>query len=419
MFNKIASTFISKILTAIASLATVVIISQYMGAEVKGQTSLIVFGITLILLISNIVGGAALVYLVPRHNLFQLVFVSNIWSMIICIPAWFVFSWLRIAPEPLIKHIILLSLLDSFVATNLSVLIAKQKLLLSNIVSLLLALISCLFLVYVVQDPEKRNIIQFVYSLYITKIICLALSVIPFVGDILKINFKGVSAVIHELFNRGLTNQAGHIMKFMSVRLCYFLISRINGDAPLGVFSNGVSLAEALLLVTNSFAMVQYSAIANSNDKTFAQELTLRLTRISTLLCIAGAIVLAVLPANFYVWLFGNEFAGVKTIIVILLPGIALYNIGLITGHYFSGIGKYQVNTWGNLAGLLVAVLMSLFYLNNYSIIVAGIISTATYFITSLIILVWFMKDSGYKIQHFTPQFSDFKWIKNNYLGKM
>src|SRR6185369_83105 len=107
MFNKITSTLIAKILTAFLSLATVVLISQYLGAEGKGQASMIVFGTTLILLVSNIVGGAALVYLVPRYNLFQLVFVSSLWSIIISAPAWILFSVFHICPEPFIKHVIL------------------------------------------------------------------------------------------------------------------------------------------------------------------------------------------------------------------------------------------------------------------------------------------------------------------------
>ncbi len=209
-----------------------------------------------------------------------------------------------------------------------------------------------------------------------------------------------------------MVNQAGHILQFMSFRVSYYLLASYSGAAILGVYSNGISLIESLLLISNSFAAVLYPKIANSTNIKFAQTLTLQMTKLSIIICIMALIPLLLLPSEFWVWLFGSEFKDVKQVILLLSPGIVFYNITLIIGHYFSGTGKYKVNTYSNLIGLLITVLLSILVIPSYGIVVAGIISSISYLGIALFIIIYFTREAEIKIQQLLPTVSDFIWLK-------
>src|SRR5579872_4768844 len=122
MFKKIASTFSTKVITSVINLLIVIIISRNMGADGKGQASLIITSIAMVMMLCNIMGGATLVYLVPRYNFFQLFALSYLWTLLICSLAFAIVKWMMAGNALFIllqlysKDIFILSLLNSFLS---------------------------------------------------------------------------------------------------------------------------------------------------------------------------------------------------------------------------------------------------------------------------------------------------------------
>ena len=77
MSKRIFFTFFIKGIIAVTNLLIVILLSRYTGAAGKGEATLIITSIAMILLFNNVVGGSSLVYFVPRHNIFQLLFLRN------------------------------------------------------------------------------------------------------------------------------------------------------------------------------------------------------------------------------------------------------------------------------------------------------------------------------------------------------
>jgi O-antigen/teichoic acid export membrane protein len=417
VFKKIASTFVVKILTSAVNLVLVILLSQYLGASGKGESSLLITGITMVVLFCNMIGGASLVFLVPRFNTFQLVLISNLWSLLICIISWFILQATDILPAYLITHVILLSFINSLLGTNLSVLLGKERIYGNNIVILLQSIVNLVVFVALLGISDTHDVSVYVKSLYAAMLFAFLVSSTLIIPALSKATESGYRKITMQMIRYGFVNQAGHITKFISVRLSFFLLNYLNNKAGLGVFSNGISLTESVLLITNSIATVQYATIANTNDKEKSQQLTLRLCKISTILCIAAMLPIVLLPSSFYVWLFGPEFAGIQTIVCLLAPGIVFYNIALIIGHYFSGTGKYGVSTSGNIAGLIVTLILSIALFSNYTLANASIITTVSYFVTTLLLLVVFMKETSIPLSQFVPSVSDIRWTREYFLS--
>ena len=156
MLKKIASTFIIKIAIAIINLAIVIILSRFIGASGKGEASLIVTTIAMILLFCNMIGGSSLVYFVPRYNTFLLFLISNLWSVFICILSYFIFKSVSLIPEAFVVPIIILSLINSFLATNLTILLGKEKIMSSTIISLLQTVVNFIILCNEVRKFQNK-----------------------------------------------------------------------------------------------------------------------------------------------------------------------------------------------------------------------------------------------------------------------
>jgi O-antigen/teichoic acid export membrane protein len=411
MFKKIAFTFFIKIIIAVINLAVVVILSRYIGAAGKGEASLILTTIAMILLFCNIVGGSSLVYFVPRYNILRLFLLSNGWSVIVCVISYLLFMIFPIINPNVILSVILLSLINSFLATNLTIILGKEMISTYNLISLLQAVLNILVLIFMIEGMNERNIGSYILSLYAAMGLCLAISFVYIYPIIRQDKTPAEKNLAGELFKYGLYSQAGHIMKFASFRCTYYMLAGFAGEVMLGIFSNGVSLIESVLLISNSIATFLYPKVSNSESIKNSQALTLQLTRLSNLLCCIAILVLILLPSAFFVWLFGEEFRDVHQVIILLAPGILFYNIALVIGHYFSGTGQFKVNTYANLSGLITTVICLMIWYPNFGIFEISIISSISYIATAAFIIVYFIKQSGMKSVGMIPGTGDIKWM--------
>lgn len=413
MFKKIAFTFGIKLTIAILNLAIVIILSRYLGAAGKGEASLIVTSIAMILLFCNMIGGSSLVYFAPRYNLAQLFLFSNGWSVIVCTLSYPIFFAFDLVSAEAITPVILLSLINSFLSTNLTLLLGKERINTHNWISLLQTVLNTIILIAMIKGLNQYNIGSYILSLYISMGACLLISTLLVMPLVRMDTTKKESGLLLQLTKYGVYNQVGHVMKFMSFRCTYYMLSNYSGDVILGIFSNGVSLIESVFLISNSISTVLYPKVANSKDAVYSQQLTLQLTKFSILLCVMALIPLVLLPSSFFVWLFGNEFSNVHMVILLLAPGILFYNIALVIGHYFSGTGRYQVNTYANLAGLITTLVCAAIYYPSFGINEVGIISTISYILTGFVIIYYFLKESKLSLSKILPGKSDILWIKN------
>lgn len=412
MTGKIISTFGIKIIIAAINLAIVILLSQETGAVGKGEASVIITSIAFINIICSFIGGPPLVYLVPRENLFQLIFISYAWSSIISSASYFVLISTNIISSEFAVHIAILSFLNAIISTNLTILLGKEKILTRNLLALLQSSLTIFILVMFFYYFKEKSVASYISSLYNTFTAIAIISLILLLPEIKTTKFVGLSPLILKASRYGFYNQLGHIMQFLSLRISYYVLLKYAGESSVGVYSNGVSLAESIWLISNSMAMVQYARIANNENKKENQLLTLKLIKASTVFCILGIIPLIALPPAFYEWLFGNDFSSVKTVIFILAPGIVVYNLELIVSHYFSGTGKYHINTIGNFLGLLVTIILTLLLIPQYGIMEAALIATLSYISTALFVTLRFFKESGFSARELIPSKSDANFIK-------
>jgi O-antigen/teichoic acid export membrane protein len=314
----------------------------------------------------------------------------------------------------MIIHVCILSAISAFTTINSSVLIGKEKIAISNLVNFIQPLIITLLLIVFFFYLGKNTIESYIISLYISFSAGFIVSLIYLKRFTDKFELADISSyktIISNLFRYGLLNQLAHIFQLLSFRMSYYWLEQTYSSAEVGIYSNGTSLVESIWLISRSICLVQYARIANSADLEYSQKLTLQLNWASLIISFIGLLFMVILPSRFFIFLYGEGFGEVSSVIRALAPGVLFFNTALIIGHYFSGIGKYYVNTISSFAGLLFAVLFFRLLIPVYGITGAGWATTISHLITSLTVVWFFNRESKIKLKNSFPSMTDIKLI--------
>lgn len=404
------NTFGTRFFSAILNLLITIVISRFLGPEGKGQQGIIIATIAYILVFSNLMGGGTIVYLVPRYAYYLIMLPAYLWSVLTSLVFLIIFGYTSLIAQEFILNICILSVINAFTSINSTILIGKEKIKASNFIALIQPLVIIISLVVFFFILKQKTIQSYFISLYFAFSISLLISLIYMIRFCTPFRFSGLRTyfgIIREMIKFGLLNQLAHIFQLLSFRMSYYWLEKTLSESEVGIYSNGTSLIESIWLISRSISLVQYARIANTTDKPYAQNLTLNLAKAGLILSFALLLVMVFLPPSFYIFIYGEGFGEISYVIRSLAPGVLFFNIALIVGHYFSGIGKYHINTISSFAGLVVSIALFTWMIPSMGIIGAGIATSISYTVTSLIVFFIFIKESKLQAQTFLPRKAD------------
>lgn len=399
-------------ITAVLSFLIAVVISQYLGAEGKGEQGIIITTIALIILVCNIFGGAALSYMVPRSDNSLILLPSYIWIILVNIIFYFLMRILNFTEVKYVLDIAIISAISSAASVHQNIVLAKEKIKQYNFLLFMQTFIIIASLLVFFIILEKKDINSYISSLYISFIFSLILSSVFISDTFKKFRFHKLSEyspVIKELFRYGFLNQFAYLLQVLSFRISYYLLDYYSGESMVGIYSNGAAIIESIWMISGSITVVQFAKILNTDDRKYSQELTVKLARMAFTAAFFALIPMLLLPESFYSFIFGKEFGEIRLVMLSLAPGILIFNYHLVISHYFSGTGKYFINAVVTLSGLVINIILSVVFIKYWGIAGAGIAASISYIICSLIIAIFFRHESNIKFSELIPAFSDIK----------
>lgn len=415
MIRKIVNTFTTNVVIAILNLLIAIVVSQYLGAAGKGQQSILITTIAFVLLVCNILGGASLVYLVPRYDNFKIIAPSYLWTAIVCVVLYFMMGIFQDVPPVYAFHVCLLTLISSFTAVNTMILLGHEKIHAKNLIAVVQTLVLILSLLFMFIVLDKKSIESYIISLYIAFTVVFIISCL-YIFKFINVGYgkqSSFSKVLKDMFHYGFLNQLSHITQLLSFRLSYYILLLYLGKDSVGIYSNAVALVESVWLISKSIATVQYARIANSDNDIYSQILTQKLLRSALFVSFFILLPMALLPSVFYKILFGQEFGSVNRIIMILAPGVFIYNFSLIIGHYFSGKGRYHINTVASAIGLVVTVGLCWLLIPLLGIYGAAIAAVFSFITTAGYVFYIFKKETSFSLKSFFPCKDDINEYKS------
>jgi O-antigen/teichoic acid export membrane protein len=296
----ITNTSIFRILSTVSNFLIALLLSRFLGPKVKGEATIILTTITFLVFFCSFVGGQALVYLVPRFRVENLVIPAYIWTVLVAgisyvlIRHFHVFTWKRTF------NICALSALGSVTNIHAAVLLAKREIKKYNIAILLPVVLTLVGLAVHILIFKQGDIYAYLYPLYIANTIA---AIVSFAYCVKYISISSSSAVFDDLdssLKYGLGYQIFDLLQLLNFRLYFYLLYQIQGVSDLGLFSIGVSMLEVAWILGRSVSVIHYSDFSNHDNERMAVERTLRYLKIVFVGGAAVLFVIGILPVSLY-----------------------------------------------------------------------------------------------------------------------
>ena len=393
MIKNILHTIFTKFSSAGLGFLIIILISQVLGAEAKGEQAILVYNINLMLMCFTLIGNSTLIYLVPRKNFNSLIIPSLLWVGICAIGAGIIFIFFIKAEVFLSIICVLIAILASISEINQFILLGKQKISQANTLKLLYPLICFSYMLVLWFFDRFTKIEDFITAMFIAYIVSLFYGVFVLKDEYKNIKFlstKELKADFKNLFKLGFTKQIGYIAQSMNYRLCFYILGFYCGERLVGIYSNAVSLSEAVMLFGSSLALVQYSSLSNNNNEKSSKEFSWKMCKINGVFTALALLVLSLLPAEFYSFVFGKGFENIAQVIRLFSIGILPLSIASNFTQYFYAKGNFKISTYASLIGLVVTIICGLILIPKYAITGAALTASLSYLTTFAIEFYFF-----------------------------
>jgi O-antigen/teichoic acid export membrane protein len=213
------------------------------------------------------------------------------------------------------------------------------------------------------------------------------------------------------IIENGFYNQLANLCHILSNRYSFYLLGN---TILVGIYSSATSLIESVWIISGSVSPIILTFIANEKDPANNAKITLLLAKICFLLSLVCVVVLYFIPREFFVFLLGEDFIHVKTVMMYLSPGILLISFATIISHYFAGLGKQKILLVANSCGLLTTITVSHYLISRDQLLGACYAACLSYFVATIILVAFFLKENKFSLIDLIRFKKDFELLKKS-----
>jgi O-antigen/teichoic acid export membrane protein len=382
-------TIVTRGINIILNFLVIVCTTQYWGAEGRGFIALFSADLAFVAIGLNILTASSVSFHSRKCEVSQLHLQALIWTVIIALIGALI---IYLTSDVKLAFFIFCSAIVLGIYTfYTAIFIGEQKIMAYNILTALqpsILLICLLILRYTIDADYYAYFYSFIISFFISGLI--ALFLLKRFKKILSFSFA--LTTVKKCFIYGVKEEFGHLLQFFIARLGYYVLEFYSGTVAVGKFSVGVAISESIWIFSRSIANVQYSKTLEegSNKKTLQENL--KAVIYSVLITFVCIIIVLFMPQTFFTYVFGDEFADVKQIVLILSPGILIISFANVLVHYFSGIGNLNISILKSAIGFVFTIILSFLLIPKYSLLGASITSSLVYTITSIVVIIAFFR---------------------------
>ena len=384
MIRKILHTIFTKFSSAGLGFLTIILISQILGVEAKGEQAIMVYNINLLLMLFTLIGNSTLIYLTPRKDFSNLIIPSFLWIVITAILVSLFFP----------NICVFIAVLAAISEINQFLLLGKQKISQANILKLIYPLVSFSYILILWLFNRFTSVEDFITAMLIAYIVSFFYGIFALRDEyknLKLISKQELTSSFKTLFSLGVTKQIGYIAQSMNYRLCFYILGFYCGETLVGIYSNAVSLSEAVMLFGSSLALVQYSSLSNNEDDSSSKQFSWKMSKINGIFTALALLVLCLLPSEVYSFVFGKGFEEISQAIRILSIGVLPLSIASNFTQYFYAKGNFKISTFASIIGLVITIIAGLILIPKYQLQGAALAATLSYFTTFAIEFYFFV----------------------------
>ena len=324
MYRYILNTFFARAASTALNFFIVLVIARHAGPAIKGEVTLLITISWFFIFLSNILGGQALIYLIPRNKIELLVVPAYLWSIAIAAVGFALLKSTEIIQVNHVTSISILSLLSSLIAIHQTILLAKKQITNSNliqIVSLLLQAVGIIFCFYFLHIDSA---FAYIYATLVAYSFTVVLSFF-LIKNIVRFSDFKKDFTWQELkisFRYGFLYQLVEILQLLNLRYYFFQLGLQQGSQYLGIYSIGRAVLETVWLIPRSISTVQY--ISTSNTEKIKEEAarTVQMVKGAFVISAIALLLISLIPPSVYIFFFGEGFRYTRHSMRFLFPAI-------------------------------------------------------------------------------------------------
>lgn len=382
---------------AVMNAALLILTTRFLGAEIKGEVSMLVLNLSLAGMLGGLFGGPALVYLTPRFPKQHILALSSSWAIVSSLLFTITIYYLGIGPAMSPFLFLGMAVFETLIGNMLMMLLGGERVSNHNFLQVLKVLVALLSLPLCIS--LFGNTFQSFYLAYGISLTLTFLASIFLLSRWLQRtkNVKSEHSIFKTLsagMNYGLTMQLGGIASILTLRLSYYLLEIIISPPSvalvrIGIFSTATQIAESLWQFSKSISTVQYATVSNLKTRSEALEISLKLLRLNYAVTALALIAFLLIPNQFFIAILGGQFSEVKIHLFFLSPGILAVSFFTALNHYFSGVGDQKLNTKTAFIGLIITCLVAVPMISTFDTLGAAALSSLV-----------FMSQAAWQIHH-------------------
>lgn len=431
MFKKLLGTGAARAVNVLTQLATLIMGTKFLGAAEWGKAFIAQTDITFLLIGIEVIAGSGLVYFTPRKRLSTLILISYSWiafAMLVYMVLFYVMHFspnffYRIVPHTYPSLILAATFIYALHEFNLNHFLGKGKVNIFN----------WLFLIQILTQVTMMAVLIFALDLRIGKVLIYSqlcgYTIATLVGwALLFQNLKQEGQdmknatlfqsktperrnTFKEMLHYGALLQLSNLVTTLNKRLSLYLLNKHCDEKPVGVFASGTQVTEGVNIISHSIGLVELSVLSNTEKAQRSKQLTLRFTKLAVMLTFVAMLVICLLPTMFYEWLLSGEFGDIRSVIMLMAPGVVFFSAHTVMANFFSGTGRPKYNLYASLIGLSVTVVAAFLLIPRMGIQGAAITTSLTYL--ALFVYQWmvFRRLTGSRLSELLPNHSDWNWL--------
>jgi O-antigen/teichoic acid export membrane protein len=214
------------------------------------------------------------------------------------------------------------------------------------------------------------------------------------------------STMARNLLVSGLPIQLGLLATFLGNEGGRYVLNAALDSVAVGIYVVALSVARLVLQVSMALRTVLQSRLAQPGESETA-ELTQRVARHGLLWMLAVSVGLAI-GSPLMPWVFGSDFASAGPVLLWLLPGMLGYGVCQLLTGYLLRKGERKVLAVSSWAFAIASIGLQAVGIASYGVLGAAMGLSAAYFVMAAVVVTAYLKSSGEPAGRLVPGPSDF-----------
>lgn len=392
--KKLLGTFAVRFILALTTFGIFILSSRYLGAEGRGTISLFIANVTIVQLFSEFIFGSGYIYFINQYKKSSVIRYGFIWSTLAGILIPVLLYALQLQPKVYLIDLIINSILFAWVSWIGLHLRAQKHFNSYNIFYLVYASLQISIIWYIMF--YHASISSYIFGLQVHLIICFLVGII-FILAIPKTTIEPTKTNIHwwELIKKSSISQYSNWLFFLNTRVSYYLIYLFLKDNQLlGIYSAASILTESIWIIPLALATPLYPAISSEKDKTRIIQMTNEYAYSSFWLSLIAVCCLLLIPEFILEYIFGKDFKGIHTFILLLASGTLILSYAKIYWNYFQGMGLFKINAKATLISFIIPSVVYIPLIPFIGIYGIALLSCTSYMLYSGLLIYYYQKET-------------------------